>query len=327
MTTLTTLLGPTRLAYGERPTRREPGTVSPDSDIYAATPDERTATIRAALDAGVTFFHAAYEREAQSLGQSLKLLGVRGEISASTTDGDTLDRCADTEEDAAKAIHAAIERKRGLLGMDVLDIFALYDFRPETHTRARLAGARRALGEARASGKIKHIGVTCYGEYDALASAIEQESFAPEIVLARFNYFDQGAAKSLFPLCRTKSITTLAAQTFSWEGGVPFVRFPNTWRFRNLTKNFYGFTAGQAHLFWVLSQPNIDGILASMQTAEQITENAAGTQLAKTPTGLEALFDSFVEAMTKTREGWRGLLTDELWEYRAAAELHLGRKK
>lgn len=327
MTTLNTLLGPARLAYGERPTRCEPGTASPDSDIYLASPEERAATVRAALDAGVSFFHAAYEREAQSLGQSLSSLGVRGEVMISTTDGDTLDRCPDTEQGAAKAIHAAIERKRVLLGVDVLDFFSLYDFRPETHTPARLVGACKALAEAVSAGTIVHTGVTCYGEFDALADAIERDQLIPEIVLARFNYFDQRASTRLFPACQAKEIPTLAAQTFSWEGGVPFVRFPNTWRYRNLTKNFYGFTAGQAHLHWVLSQPNISGILASMQTAEQVAENAAGTQLAKTPTGLESLFDSFVEAITKTREGWRGLLIDELWEYRAAAELHLGRKK
>jgi len=34
-----------------------------------------------------------------------------------------------------------------------------------------------------------------------------------------------------------------------------------------------------------------------------------------------------VEAMTKTREGWRGLKEDELWEYRAAAETYLSRGK
>ena len=54
------------------PFRREPGSASPDSDIYLATPEERAATVQAALDAGITYFHAAYEREAQSLGTSLK---------------------------------------------------------------------------------------------------------------------------------------------------------------------------------------------------------------------------------------------------------------
>ena len=85
-------------------------------------------------------------------------------------------------------------------------------------------------------------------------------------MLARFNYLDQGAGARLFPVCRANGVTALAAQSFSWLGGVPFVRFPNTWRFRNLTKNFYGFTAAQAHLYWVLAQPDSDGVLISMQT-------------------------------------------------------------
>jgi len=318
---------PTRVAYGERPFRLEPGTVSPDSDIYAAAPEDRAAIVKAALDLGVTFFHAAHEREAQSLGQSLKSLGVRGEVTLSTTDGDALDRCPDTEDSAAAAVRGAVARKRELLGTDTLDVFLLYDFRPDAHTPARLAGANLALAEAQSLGHIRHIGATCYEAYDSLADTLETGALTLDIVVARYNYLDQAAAERLFPLCRTKNITTLAAQPFAWVGGVPFVRFPNTWRFRNLTKNFYGFTASQAHLYWISRQPDIDGILVSMQTPEQITENVAALQITKTPTGLESLFDSFAEAITKTKEGWRGLLQDEQWEYRAAAETHLQRRK
>ena len=97
-------LSPTRLAYSERPFRREPGSASPDSDIYLATSEERAGTVRAALDAGITLFHAAYEREAASLGVSLKSLGVREQVTVSTTDGDALDRCPDTEEGAALGV-------------------------------------------------------------------------------------------------------------------------------------------------------------------------------------------------------------------------------
>ena len=320
-------LSPTRLAYGERPFRREPGTVPPDGDIYEATPDERAAAVRAALDAGITYFHAAYEREALSLGASLRALGVRDRVTLSTTDGDVLDRCPDTEEGAAQAIHGAIARKLELLGVDQIDVFLMYNFRPDVHTPVRLAGARRAMDEARAAGRVGRVGATCYEAYDALAEAIEQGRLTPDVVAARYNYLDQEAARRLFPLCRANGVTALATQTFAWSGGVPFVRFPNTWRFRNLTKNFYGFTAAQAHLYWVLSRPDIDGVLVSMQTPAQVAENVAATQITKTPEGLESLFESFVEALTKTREGWRGLLTDELWEYRAAAEAHLQRRK
>ena len=317
---------PTQIAYSERPFRLEPGTVSVGSDIYAAPPEDRAAAVKAALNLGVTYFHAAYEREAQSLGQSLKTLGVRDQVTLSTTDGDALDRCPDTEDGAAAAIRGAVARKRELLGVDTLDVFLLYDFRPDVHTPRRLAGAKIALQEAQSLGHIRHIGATCYGSYDSLAGALE-DILTLDIVVARYNYLDQAAASRLLPLCRAKGITTLAAQPFTWVGGVPFVRFPNTWRFRNLTKNFYGFSAAQAHLYWVSQQPAIDGILVSMQTQEQIAENVAALQITKAPTGLESLFDSFAEAITKTKEGWRGLLQDEQWEYRAAAEAHLQRKK
>jgi aryl-alcohol dehydrogenase-like predicted oxidoreductase len=327
MTQSTPTLGPTRIAWGERPFRREPGTAPPDSDIYLAPPDARAEAVRAALDAGIACFHAAYEREAQSLGTSLRALGVRDRVLVSTTDGDVLDRCPDTEEGAAQAIRAAIARKRELLGVDILDVFLLYDFRPEVHTPARLAGARRALSEARAAGTVRHTGATCYAAFDALADALETDALPLDAVAARYNYADQSAASRLLPACRARGVLALAAQTFSWLGGVPFVRFPNTWRFRNLTKNFYGFSAAQAHLHWVLSRPDVDGALVSMQTAAQAAENLAAAQIAKAPQGLESLFDSFLEAMTRTREGWRGLLADELWEHRAAAEAYLHRRK
>ena len=324
---MTLTLLPTRIAYGERPFRREPGVAAPDSDIYAASLEDRAAAVKAALDLGITYFHAAYEREAQSLGRSLKSLGVRDQITLSTTDGDALDRCPDTEDSAASAIRGAIARKCALLGADTLDVFLLYDFRPETHTPARLAGARVALEEAQSLGQIKHIGATCYGAYNSLSDTLEAGTLTLDLVIARYNYLDQAAGERLFPLCRTRDVTTVAAQPFAWVGGVPFVRFPNTWRLRNLTKNFYGFTAGQAHLYWVRQQPNIGSILVSMQTPEQIAENVSAIQITKPPTGLESLFDSFAEALTTTKEGWRSLRQDEQWEYRAAAETYLQRKK
>jgi aryl-alcohol dehydrogenase-like predicted oxidoreductase len=314
------------IAFGERPTRAAPGTDTLGSDIYAGTPQERADIIRAALDAGITFFHAAHEREAASLGASLRTLGVRDQIIVSTTDGDALDRCPNTEEGAMYAITAAIARKRTLLEIDTLDVFCLYDFRRDVHTAARLAGARQALELAVSAGHVRHIGATCYHDYDALADAVTHRLLPFSLVLSRFNYADQRAAETLVPACRAANVGILAAQPFAWIADIPFTRFPNTWRLRNMTKNFYGFTAGQAHVHWILQSGHVDAVLASMQTTEQVAENAAAAEITKAPTDLPALFASFVEALTTTREGWRGLLTDDHWEYRAAAEAFLSRK-
>ena len=318
-------LGP--LAFAERPWRRDPeAAASPDGDIYAATPEARAQTVQTAFDAGLRLFHAAHEREAASLGASLRTLGLRDRVRVSTTDGNALDRCPDTPDGGAAAVAAAIARKQTLLGVETLDVFLLSDFRPETHTPARLSGALRALDAARASGTVRCVGVTSYAGPDALADALEPGTLPLDVVVARFNYADPRAAERLFPLCRAQNIGALAAQPFAWVGDVPFVRFPNTWRLRNLTKNFYGFSAAQAHLHWVLQNPDIDGVLVSMQTPEQVTENVAGMRLAKTPQGLESLFDSFLDAITRTREGWRGLSQDEQWEIRAAAAAYLSRR-
>jgi aryl-alcohol dehydrogenase-like predicted oxidoreductase len=314
------------LAYAERPWRRDPAEIMPDGDIYSAAPEARAETVQSAFEAGVRLFHAAHEREAASLGTSLRTLELRSQIFLSTTDGDALDRCPDMEAGGAEAVTRAIARKCELLGVETLDLFLLYDFRPETHTSARITGALHALDAAREAGTVRWIGATCYGAYDALADVLEA-GLPLDAVFVRFNFWDQGAAVRLLPLCRARGITALATQTFSWVGGVPFMRFPNTWRYRNLTKNFYGFTAAQAHLYWVSQQPNVDGVVVSMQTLEQITENISALSIEKVPAGLESLFESFSQAITRTREGWRGLLQDEQWEIRTAAEAYLPGKR
>lgn len=203
------------LAFGERPFRREPGTLSPDSAIYAASQDERAAAVSAALDVGVTLFHAHYEREAQSLGESLRRLGVRDKLTVSTTDGDALDRCPDTEDGAKAAVLGAVARKRQILGVDVLDVFSLFDVRPDVHTPARLAGARSALGEAQAAGQIVTVGATCDAAFDFLADTLAADVLPLGLVMARFAFPHQDAASRLLPLCRTRGIVTVAAHTFS----------------------------------------------------------------------------------------------------------------
>lgn len=317
------------LGYSERPTRRDPAAPGPASDIYQHTPDERAAVVQAALDAGVTLFRAAHEREAHSLGQSVHALGVRDTVTLSTTDGDALARCPDTEDGAFQAVQAAIVRKLTLLGTERIDLFSLYDVRRDVHTPARLTGAARAFSDAQAAGTVAHVGVTCAGDVDALADVIEAGLFVPEVVFAHYNYADPRANVRLFPLCRTRGIGVICTGTFDWTGtGVPFTRFPNTWRLRNMAQNFAGLSAGQIHLRWVTETARPDVVLVSMQTAAQVGENAAAWTLhpARTLSGLTSLLDEFRDALFRTKEGWRGLLTDPDWETRAAAQAKLARR-
>ena len=317
------------LGYSEHPKRRDPSVPSETADIYQSTPAERAAVVQTALDTGVNFFHAAHEREAQSLGRSLQTLGVREQIVLSTTDGDVLERCPDTEDGARDAMRAAIQRKLTLLGTDRIDLFSLYDVRREVHTTARLTGAGMALQEAQETGTVAHVGTACNGDFEALADVIEDGSFPCTVVLARYNYADPRAAERLYPLCRERGIGLVVTGTFDWTGtGVPFTRFPNTWRLRNMVQNFAGLSAGQAHLRWVTETVAPDCVLVSMQTAAQVTQNAAAWTVApsKTMAGMTSLLDEFRDALFRTKEGWRGLLTDEDWEVRAAAEARLARR-
>lgn len=311
------------LCWGERPWRRAPDTPAPDGDIYQNAAAERAALMQQALDAGITLFHAAHEREAQTLGDSMARLGAREHITLSTTDGDALARCPDTESGAYDAVQRAIARKQALLGTPRLGIFHLYDVRRDVHTPARLAGASRALAEARERGLVAHFGATCYGDYDYLAQVIETNSYAPDCIAARFSFADTGASARLLPACAARDIPALATQTFAWRGGVSFVRFPNTWRLRNMTQNFTGQSVARAHLRWVLGQDGIAGVLVSMQDAAQLKENAQAVIAQMPRADMASVFASFVEAIDGTAEGWQGLLEDPEWEVRTAAAAYL----
>jgi len=181
----------------------------------------------------------------------------------------------------------------------------------------------RALTAARAQGHIAYLGASCCGEYDHLARAIQQQQYVPDCVITRFNFMDQRASMRLLPACAEQGIATLAAQTFGWLGDVSFVRFPNTWRLRNMTRNFTGQSAAQAHLRWVLGQANIGGVLVSMQDTAQITENRQAVQAPMPRADMASVFGSFIEAIRDTDDGWRALLEDPEWEVRTSAEAYL----
>lgn len=311
------------LGYAERPWRRAPDDVGGSGDIYRASAEERAGVVRFAREKGVTLFHAAHEREAVSLGASLRSLGMCDGLLLSTTDGDALSRCPDTEVGGYDAVSRAVVRKLELLGVERLDMFHLYDVRREVHTLSRLAGAGRALTEARARGVVGFVGATCYGDYDYLANVIEGQEFVPDCVAARFSFFDQRAAARLLPVCAAGGIRTLAAQTFGWLGGVPFVRFPNTWRLRNMTQSFRGYSVAKAHLRWALGQAGVGGVLVSMQDAGQVRENADAVRMAMPGADMASVFAGFVDALGDGEGGWRALLQDPEWEIQAAAQAFL----
>ena len=90
-----------------------------------------------------------------------------------------------------------------------------------------------------------------------------------------------------------------------------------------MTQAFRGYSVAQAHLRWVLGQAGVGGVLASMQDAAQIKENAGAVRMPMPGADMASVFGSFAEAIAGTDEGWRALLQDPEWEIRAAAQAFL----
>lgn len=158
------------------------------------------ATVRAALDAGVTLIDTADangsdgrnssgENE-QLLSACLDRLGVRGEVVVATKGGSTRTADGDWDLDGSPAhLHAAADASLQRLGVDVIDVYQFH--RPDP--QVDYADSLGALSELHAAGKVRTVGIsnadpkqirqarTILG--DAFVSV--QNQFAPDFLTSR----------------------------------------------------------------------------------------------------------------------------------------------
>ena len=182
------------------------GTWQFGGDWGAIDRDDAIAAVRAALDAGVTFFDTA---QAYGFGASEELLAEalgddirRDDVVVATKGG--LRRAGDgIKRDASPAfLREGVEKSLRHLGVEAIDLYQIHwpDHQmPFEETGAALAGLKE-------EGKIRHVGVSNFSpaEMEELSRAVEVETDQPP-----YNLFNRGAEEQVLPWCREHDIGLL----------------------------------------------------------------------------------------------------------------------
>lgn len=124
-------------------------------------------------------------------------------------DGPRLGAAVDFSYDAARrSLDESLER----IGVDRIDLALIHD--PQWHVPEALAGAYRALADAKAEGMVGAIGVAVNYVAPAMRFVIEVPLDAL-LIAGRYTLLDGSAGAELFPLAQRRGIPIIAAGAFN----------------------------------------------------------------------------------------------------------------
>jgi aryl-alcohol dehydrogenase-like predicted oxidoreductase len=245
------LLLPRRAAAGEPATRilgRTKLKVSEVSMGVMLTKD--SDIVRAALDAGITYFDTARAymggRNEEILGRGLK--GRRQEAIIAT-------KCH--RFGSRKRIVASVEKSLKALGTDYIDVLQLHNLssgRDVLHD-----GNLEGLAAVKKSGKVRFVGVTSHNNMvEVMDAAVEAGDY--DTVLTSFNFLSPHGVADAIGRAAGAGLGVIAMKTMS--GGYRGDTYP-------------GLNPFQAALRWVLRHPGVTTTIPSMATFEQLKQNVA----------------------------------------------------
>ncbi|MBP2634609.1 MAG: Aldo/keto reductase family protein [Firmicutes bacterium] len=163
--------------------------------MQRCTMEEAGEVLVAALDAGINFFDSAraYTDSEGKIGRYIS--SRRSEYALATKS------MARTQEGMAKDVDTSLATMK----TSYIDIYQMHNVKNEQEWQTVMGpdGALAALKEAKAAGKIHHIGITSHN-VDMLIRAVKSGEFST--VQVPFNCVEQRAMKDLFPLARTQDV-------------------------------------------------------------------------------------------------------------------------
>jgi predicted aldo/keto reductase-like oxidoreductase len=167
--------------------------------IQRLSEDDAVAVVRRCLDLGVTFLDTAhgYSTSEERIGKAI----------AGRRDGLVLATKSPSRE--AESFAAQMELSFSRLGVDYIDIFQFHNVATQEALDQVLApgGPYEIAQQARADGRIGHIGVTSH----SLDMALKMAGMGLfETLMFPFNYMTDEPAKRLIPLCRDQGIGFIA---------------------------------------------------------------------------------------------------------------------
>lgn len=244
---------------------------------------ERLATVRHALERGITFFDTAptYGDGASEvlLGEALRT--DRARVTIATKVG--------PRDDPRRSLEASL----GRLGTDYVDLVQLHETLGDWERQVEQLGALQREGKARAIG-------LCNATRQQLERALEIGPLAS--YQGPYNLIDRDVEQRDLPFCRDRRLAFLAYRPLAsglltgkydappafpeddhrrklyWFRGREFARRREVVaRLRPIAQRLDLPLAGLA-LAWLLSQPGVTVVLAGARNQDQVDENLTGTR-------------------------------------------------
>lgn len=267
-----------------------------------ADPAAATAVVRAALDAGITFFDTA-DVYGAPCGRSEEFLGAalgseRDKVVIATKFGMDA-RGANGVDFGARAsrsyIRQAVEASLRRLGTDWIDLYQLHEPDPQTPLEETLA----ALDDLVRAGKVRYLGHSNFAGWQLADAAWTAQSASRTPFISaqnRYSLLDREAERDLIP----------AAHAFG-VGLLPYVPLANglltgkydrdhapadsrlvmfkpallqsaPWDALDALQRFAeerGLTMVEVAIGWLLAQPQVASVIAGATRPEQVAANAA----------------------------------------------------
>lgn len=269
-------------------------------NLYAEVADaEATDAVRAALDAGISYFDTAPH---YGLGLSERRLGAALNEHASVVISTKVGRvlrpasgpaapdsqgfavAADVErvwDFSRDGVFRSIEDSLMRLGRDRIDVVYVHD--PDEHFAEAMNGAFPALDELRSQGVISSYGAGM-NQSEMLTRFVRETDMDTVLIAGRYTVLDRGAAQDLLPACVQRDVSVAVGGVFNSgisasadpQPGATYDYAPATLsaldRARRLAAvcRDHGTTLPHAAVHFPLRHPAVRTVLLGMRSEEEV---------------------------------------------------------
>jgi D-threo-aldose 1-dehydrogenase len=182
----------------------------------------------------------------------------------------------------------SVEESLDRLGLDRVDILLVHD--PDAHYDAAVSGAFRALQRLRDDGTVQAIGAGM-NQSEMLARFAEAVPVDCFLLAGRYTLLDQGALRTLFPICRARDIGIIlggiynsgilanprAGAKFNYEDADPSL-VARAQELETLCRK-HGTELRAAAIQFCLAHPAVTVALQGARSAEEVADNIAMAEL------------------------------------------------
>ena len=234
--------------------------------------------IQRAVDRGINWLDTAreYGDSEEVIGQALAGVSPKPRIATKVRfqdDASGMDAAAQRDH-----VFQSIESSLRALRVDAIDLLYIHN---ATEKLLRQTAIRDSLEEARAQGKIRLAGATCYGEEDALAT-LKDPLF--QVLQVPFSLLNQTMSRRVFPEAARKGVGVFVRSVFLRGVLTPQIEFlpARLAPLREQTSRILQVLGpevdglAEAAVRFCLSLPEISSVLMGLKSEAELESNVSG---------------------------------------------------